>query len=113
MAAVGRIFLAVALVGLIALGRADRPSEAAQPTFATFGSASAAVEESLAAPSVEVKLSAAVAQEVKVAYSVSGGTATGGGVDYTLASGVLTFAAADTSENITLAIVDDSDDETD
>ena len=48
-----------------------------------------------------------------VNYAVTGGTATGGGVDYTLANGTLTFAPAVTSQNITLSVVDDSLDEED
>ena len=41
-------------------------------------------------------------------YSAGGGTATGGGTDYTLASGTLTFAAGDTSKTITASIVGDT-----
>ena len=48
---------------------------------------------------------------VTVGYSVTGGTATGGGVDYTLSSGALTFSPGDKSEDISLTIVDDSLDE--
>ncbi len=48
-----------------------------------------------------------------VDYSVSGGTATGGGADYTLASGTLTFPAGTLTKNIAITITDDSDDEND
>ena len=41
-----------------------------------------------------------------VTYSVTGGTATGGG-DYTLADGALTFAAGQTTASIPVQIVDD------
>ncbi|TMP96836.1 MAG: hypothetical protein E6L09_14410, partial [Verrucomicrobia bacterium] len=44
-------------------------------------------------------------------YAVSGGTATGGGVDYTLASGTLSFAPGVTNRNIALAVVNDALDE--
>jgi hypothetical protein len=43
-----------------------------------------------------------------VDYAVSGGTATGGGVDYTLASGTLTFNPGVTTQNISVAIVNDT-----
>ncbi|MHC4645796.1 MAG: Calx-beta domain-containing protein [Planctomycetota bacterium] len=50
-----------------------------------------------------------------VDYAVTGGTATGGGVDYTLANGTLTFLPGDTIETISIDVVDDGtpeDDET-
>src|SRR5213075_442168 len=50
---------------------------------------------------------------VTVGYSVIGGTATGGGVDYTLAGGTLTFAPGVTTQNINLAVVSDALDELD
>src|SRR5206468_1693240 len=45
---------------------------------------------------------------VTVDYAVNGGTATGGGVDYTLASGTLSFAPGVTNQNIALAVVNDA-----
>ena len=48
-----------------------------------------------------------LASNVTVDYTVTGGTATGGGVDYTLAAGTLTFAAAQTSLPIPVRIVND------
>ena len=50
---------------------------------------------------------------VTVNYAVSGGTATGGGVDYTLAAGALTFAPGVTTQNISIAVVNDTLDEDD
>ncbi len=44
---------------------------------------------------------------VHVDYKVTG-TATGGGVDYTLADGTLEFNAGETTKNISIAIVDDA-----
>ncbi len=55
----------------------------------------------------------ATEQTVTVDYAVTGGSATGSGSDYTLAAGTLTFTAGDTSEDITVALVDDSIDEAD
>ena len=45
---------------------------------------------------------------VTVDYAVTGGTATGSGTDYTLASGTLSFGNGETSKTITVAITDDS-----
>jgi hypothetical protein len=50
---------------------------------------------------------------VTVDYSVTGGTADGGGVDYTLAAGSLTFSPGETTKNISLTVNDDSLDEAD
>ncbi|WP_430885033.1 Calx-beta domain-containing protein [Fusibacter sp. JL216-2] len=50
---------------------------------------------------------------VTVDYAVTGGTATGSGTDYTLASGTLSFADSETSKTITVSIVDDSTYESD
>ena len=59
-------------------------------------------------------LSAASSQTVTVNYAVTGGTATGGGVDYTLlGTGTLTFTPGDTSENVSLTIINDTLDEDD
>jgi hypothetical protein len=48
-----------------------------------------------------------------VEYSVTGGTATGDGVDYTLAPGSLTFAPGDTVQTIAVTVIDDPISETD
>lgn len=62
-------------------------------------------------PAIAAVLSRPTLFNVTVDYSVTGGTATGGGVDYTLASGTLTFAPLDTSEDIVIDVVDDDLDE--
>ena len=64
--------------------------------------------------SVNIGLSINIADgsnAVTVNYSVSGGTATGGGTDYTLSSGTVTFAAGATTANIDLSIINDILDE--
>ena len=43
-----------------------------------------------------------------VDYAITGGTATGGGVDYTLASGTLTFVPGVTSQNISVTVMNDT-----
>src|SRR5439155_11299247 len=67
--------------------------------------------ESITPANLAVLLSAASGKTVTVDYAVTGGTATGGGVDYTLTSGTLTFAPGVTNQNIAIAIVDDALDE--
>ena len=57
---------------------------------------------------LSVILSMASAQTVTVHYSIDGGSATGGGVDYTMASGALTFAPGETTEAISIPIVNDA-----
>lgn len=71
-----------------------------------FSSASANGLENATPVSVGLTLSMAPVAEVQVTYTVTG-TATGGGMDYTLANGTLTVPAGQTSANISLAIVDD------
>jgi len=83
-----------------------------QPTVA-FDTTSSSGDESVTPASLAVSLSAAYVQTVTVDYAVTGGDATGGGVDYTLAAGTLTFDPYDTSEAIDIAIVDDGDVESD
>ncbi|MDI6731199.1 MAG: Calx-beta domain-containing protein [Candidatus Margulisbacteria bacterium] len=86
------------------------PTAPVTPTVA-FSSASSSGSESTTSVTIPVVLSAAAASTVTVNYSVTGGTATGSGTDYTLASGTLTFAAGDTSESISVTVVNDSLDE--
>ena len=82
-----------------------------QPTVG-FSSASASTLEDAAAVTIPVALSKVSTHDVKVKYVVTG-TATGGGVDYTLANGELTIAAGATTANLSLAVVNDTIDETD
>ncbi len=72
-----------------------------------FASGSSSGSES-ANGSLNVILSGSVSQTVTVQYAVSGGTATGGGVDYTLTPGTLSFAPGEISKNITLSVVNDT-----
>src|SRR5439155_14054549 len=61
------------------------------PPTVAFSLASSSGAESLSPANLVVALSAVSGKTVTGDYAVSGGTATGGGVDYTLASGTLTF----------------------
>ncbi|HUW82310.1 MAG TPA: Calx-beta domain-containing protein, partial [Phycisphaerae bacterium] len=88
------------------------PGELPPPTV-QFDLTSSSGDESVTPASLSVSLSAASAQTVTVDYAVTGGTATGGGVDYTLAAGTLTFDPNDVSKTIDMAIVEDGLDELD
>src|SRR5439155_1328897 len=69
--------------------------------------------ENVTPVSLAVSLSSASGKTVTVDYAVSGGTATGGGVDYSLASGTLSFAPGVTTQNIRLNVVNDTANEFD
>ena len=78
-----------------------------------FQAASSSGSESTTSVNLPVSLSASFGSTITVQYAVTGGTATGGGVDYTLASGVVTFTPGQTTQNIPVTIVNDSLDEND
>ncbi|MCB1178108.1 MAG: hypothetical protein KDK36_11055, partial [Leptospiraceae bacterium] len=78
-----------------------------------FSSSSGNGAESTTTVNIPVSLSGAYGQIVTVNYSVTGGTATGSGTDYTLSSGTLTFNPGTTSKDITVNVIDDSLDESD
>jgi len=59
---------------------------------------------------VPVTLSAPMQKKVTVDYAVIGGTATGGGVDYTLDSGTVVFEPGKTEQAIPITIVADGND---
>src|SRR6185436_20088597 len=64
--------------------------------------------EASATADLAVSLSAASTLPITVNYAATGGTATGGGIDYTLTSGTLTFNPGDTSKSIAIAITNDA-----
>ena len=69
------------------------------------------VSESVSSKEIPVYLSAATGSDVTAAYAVTG-TATGSGTDFTLANGILTIPAGETTGTITIAdIIDDNIDE--
>ncbi|MHC4648311.1 MAG: SUMF1/EgtB/PvdO family nonheme iron enzyme, partial [Planctomycetota bacterium] len=76
-----------------------------------FNSTSSNGNEEITPANVTVSLSSAWHQTVTVDYAVTGGTATGGGVDYTLADGTLTFSPNDVTEEISIDIVNDTEQE--
>ncbi|MGE5894062.1 MAG: Calx-beta domain-containing protein, partial [bacterium] len=78
-----------------------------------FALASSSGPESTTPAVLTVILTGPSPQIVRVDYVVTGGTATGGGVDYTLASGTLTFSSGVTSQPINITINNDLIDELD
>ena len=76
-----------------------------------FASSTSSNAESTSSAAIAVNLSTSSSSTITVNYTVSG-TATGSGTDYTLANGAITFAAGETSKNITIAsIISDALDE--
>ena len=92
----------------VAAGSADGLTVAVLPSVA-FAAASSAGDEGLTPAQIAVTLTPASSQSVTVDYALdAAGTATGGGEDYTLAAGTLSFAPGETSASIALAVVDDA-----
>ncbi|MHC4620730.1 MAG: Calx-beta domain-containing protein [Planctomycetota bacterium] len=60
---------------------------------------------------IPVSLSWPPIETVTVDYEVTGGTATGGGVDYTLEPGILTFNPGESTKSIGMVIINDGIDE--
>ncbi|MYD86716.1 MAG: hypothetical protein F4Y14_11415, partial [Acidobacteria bacterium] len=79
---------------------------------ATVSVADAAVSESAGTATLTVTLSAAAARPLELSYETSDGTASSGS-DYTAASGSLTVPAGQTSQDLTLTVLDDEIDEPD
>ncbi|WP_286757343.1 BspA family leucine-rich repeat surface protein, partial [Roseivirga sp. UBA838] len=73
----------------------------------SFNTTAESSTESVTSSSIVVNLDQAGLSAATVDYTVTG-TATGGGVDYTLANGTLSFAAGELSKTIDLTIVDDA-----
>jgi hypothetical protein len=71
-----------------------------------FSAVSSSIFESTSPATLTVGLNYALSQSATVNYAVTGGTATGGGTDFTLASGTLTFPQNTLTNtiNITIAI---------
>ncbi|MBN1673067.1 MAG: chitobiase/beta-hexosaminidase C-terminal domain-containing protein [Kiritimatiellae bacterium] len=98
--------------------RADHtPSAVAGATFTDltptvqFAAATSSGSESSSPANLAVVLSGASPHTVTVDFDAAGGTAEGGGTDYTLAAGILTFAAGQTNQTISVTIVDDDTEE--
>ncbi|HCU47387.1 TPA: hypothetical protein DIC47_03140, partial [Candidatus Nomurabacteria bacterium] len=78
------------------------------PTIA-FDTTTSSGLESVTSIDIPITLSAVSGSDTTVDYTVSGGTATSGGTDYTLAtSGTVTISTGQTTANISVTVVDDS-----
>lgn len=77
-----------------------------------FTVAESSGNETVSGPLISVQLSETATQPVSVNYAVSGGGATGGGGDYTLASGTLTFLPSTNHQSLRITIVNDTTPET-
>jgi len=76
--------------------------------WVAFADASSSQAETVSEIDIPVTLFWPSTEVVTIDYAVIGGTAAGGGVDFTLlGDGTLTFDPCDVSESITIAIVDD------
>ena len=73
-----------------------------------FTSSSSSGLESVAHPLIGVSFNFPVSEQVNIGYRISGGTATGGGVDYSLNDAELIFNPGDISLDIVPLILDDS-----
>ncbi|MHC4621347.1 MAG: SUMF1/EgtB/PvdO family nonheme iron enzyme, partial [Planctomycetota bacterium] len=72
-----------------------------------FESPQSANPENVTPAEITVVLSRTFKNSVTVGYAVSGGSATGGGVDYNLENGALTFDPYETSKGITIEVISD------
>ncbi len=81
------------------------------PAKIAFSSSTSSVNEGTTPASITVTLSAVSGVTTSVDYAVSGGTATGSGTDYTLASGTVSIAPGDLTTTFDVTIVDDILDE--
>ena len=83
--------------------------DAESPTLSLrFNPNTATVAESVGTATATITMSAASASTVTVQTVLNGGTALGGGIDYTLASEVVEFAPGETSKVINIPISDDT-----
>jgi len=73
-----------------------------------FALSSSDSTEGFTNPKIDVELNFSRDENVTVLYQATGGTATGGNVDYLLADGTLTIAPGNLSDEIDLGIIDDA-----
>jgi len=75
-----------------------------------FSATSSSGEERITPATIQVELSQVAIVDISADFTLSG-SATGGGIDYTLPNGTVTILAGNTSVNISITIIDDSDEE--
>jgi hypothetical protein len=88
-------------------GNSTQVSARPSAPVVAFTSASSTGDEGSTPATLAVQLSAPSGQTVTVNYAVTGGSATGGGVDVTLPAGTLTFVPGDVAKNVSLTVVND------
>lgn len=76
-----------------------------RPQHVAFAADSSSRRENAGTATIPVRLDTAAGVSVTVDYAVTGGTATA--ADYALAPGTLTFAPGETSQNITVTLLND------
>ena len=77
-----------------------------------FSAASSSASEATTSVNITVEINSADGSNATTAdYTVTGGTATGGGTDYTLASGTASISSGNTTTNISITINNDALDE--
>lgn len=84
-----------------------------KPPTVFFSSASSSGDESVTPANLQVSLSSPSSLATTIDYAITGGTATGSGTDFTLASGTLTILAGSTTGTIPIDVVDDAEQEAD
>ncbi len=83
------------------------------PVKLAWSMAAASGSEATTPVNLTIAASEANSLDMTVNYAITGGSAAGGGVDYTLANGTATITAGSTSANIPVAIMNDLTDEAD
>ncbi len=83
------------------------------PGSIQFKTTNIKVSENIGTTSLTVEMTSTSDGAIKVDYGVTGGNASGSGVDYSLPSGTLTFNAGETSTTLSLSVVNDTRTESD
>ncbi|MDZ7738594.1 MAG: Calx-beta domain-containing protein [Bacteroidales bacterium] len=97
----------------LSLNNGEYISLATNGTTLEFNIAESSFSEGSGVVQIEVVLSAILTADVDFNFSVTGGTATGGGTDYSISASPGTISAGNTSTFIDITLVDDTDIETD
>lgn len=82
------------------------------PAIVQFTNTTSNGSETVTSPSIEVSIAEIAPANVTVDYNVTGGTAAGGGVDFTLAAGTATITAGQTTTTIPFTVINDENPET-
>ncbi|MBN1674123.1 MAG: lamin tail domain-containing protein [Kiritimatiellae bacterium] len=88
------------------VGNATTPA-----VYVQFAASASSGGEAVSPATLSVTLSGSSPLAVSVNYAATGGSATGGGTDYTLAGGTLNFSPGQTAKTISVTIVDDGAEE--